>query len=905
MKTASYVGTLVFWNLSAVAILLLLLLRVPVVAQSVVTGEISGTVADPNGAVVTGAAVALTARLTGVTLSTVTNSAGLYFFPLVKPGSYSLSVTQPGFSNAKQNVEVVLGQTTSVNLKLTLGNVAETIQVSAESGLTQTEDANVTTTVPDRQIENLPSPGRDLTNFAQTAPGILMNTSSGGGYGNFSAFGLPASSNLFSINGADYNTSGASNLLLGSNEIQEMSVVTIGYTGQYGRHAGAQVSYSTTSGTNLLHGDASYFWTGRALDANDWFNNFNGTPRPFQNNNQWTASLGGPIKKKKLFFFVNTEGLRYVFGTSQQIFLPAPLFQSELLARVPTAAVPFYNKMFNLYNAAPGVKRAALSPESCGSYSPVAPAIGTSCLTTYRDSSTNGNREWLLSARVDLSLRQNDTLFLRWKMDRGYQPTYTDPVTSVFNIGSNQPITEGQLNYTHTFSPTFVNSVVFSVVHTSFIFLSPNLSKALTLFPYILRSTDSSLTPLGPGSGSFATFPQGGEGPGFQLIDDASWAVGHHTLKSGLNLIWARNTDYVPGTQPFPAVSTSLADFAVGLGDLVNQNFAVAPRQHGSWYALGVYGQDQWAVSPKLKLTLTFRGDYNPVGVCRERCASFTNQPFNSPTFSHSAEVPYNQMMVSSKHVLRGSELIVLQPRFGFAFSPWAGSTLIRGGVGLFMDTQGLGSYFNINFPSVNRFYVPGPFALAPEMAGSAASSVAACNTAFTSNFHSGGTVNSYLNAHPSCGLPSLFDVNQKFKSPKYLEWNLELQHSIGTSTSLSLNYVGNYGYDEVSFLSAANGFGFASLPASPPDVRVAFVGQFANGAHSNYNGLTASLNQHMWKGFEGAAELDVEPLHRRRIKRRLAVQPDQQRLGSIRSRVSAMFKSCFLRLRCTNKFDR
>ncbi len=112
------------------------------------------------------------------------------------------------------------------------------------------------------------------------------------------------------------NNSGATNLTLGKNDVQEATVVTNAYSGQYGQQAGAQVSYVTKSGTNQFHGNAEYWWTGRAMDANDYFNNLSGTPRPFANNNQWAASLGGPIKKDKLFFFVDTEGIRYIVPSS-------------------------------------------------------------------------------------------------------------------------------------------------------------------------------------------------------------------------------------------------------------------------------------------------------------------------------------------------------------------------------------------------------------------------------------------------------------------------------------------------------------------------------------------------------------------------------------------------------------
>ena len=157
------------------------------------------------------------------------------------------------------------------------------------------------------------------------------------------------------------NNSGATNLTLGKNDVQEATVVTNAYSGQYGQQAGAQVSYVTKSGTNQFHGNAEYWWTGRAMDANDYFNNLNGTPRPFANNNEWAASLGGPIKKDKLFFFADTEGIRYIVPSSHhRVFSDRRIRQrnsgepgddqSGLACRCTT-------KMFNLYESAPGYNR--------------------------------------------------------------------------------------------------------------------------------------------------------------------------------------------------------------------------------------------------------------------------------------------------------------------------------------------------------------------------------------------------------------------------------------------------------------------------------------------------------------------------------------------------------------------
>ncbi len=244
-------------------------------AQSIVTGGVSGTVSDSSGGVVVGAQLTLKNTSTGETFTAASSGSGDYTFALLKPGSYTLSVAKDGFQMLTRNVTVQLGTTVNANVTLTIGSSTTTVEVSGELAQLQTENANISTNFETRQIQEIPNPGGDVTYVAQTAPGVTMNSSAGGGFGNFSTFGLPGTSNLFTLNGNDYNdpflnlnNSGSSNLLLGGNELQEVSVVNNGYTGQYGRQAGSQIDYSTKSGTNSWHGNAVYDWTGRALNAN-------------------------------------------------------------------------------------------------------------------------------------------------------------------------------------------------------------------------------------------------------------------------------------------------------------------------------------------------------------------------------------------------------------------------------------------------------------------------------------------------------------------------------------------------------------------------------------------------------------------------------------------------------------
>ncbi len=310
-------------------------------AQSATTGEISGTVADPSGAVLPNVAVTLKSIDKGFSQSANTNDQGAYRFSLLAPGNYSVSATAPSFKTTTVTQPVSVGAVAITNIKMELGTTGITVEVSGEAPLLQADSSEISTTMNELAVKSLPNPGNDLSFIAQTAPGSVMNTESG--YGNFSSFGISATSNLFTMNGMydndpflNLNNSGATNLLLGNNEIQEASVTSNGYSGQFGGFAGATVNYVTKSGSNQFHGNAAYWWNGAAMNANDWFHNNTVpvTPKTFDNANQWAASFGGPIKKDKAFFFANYEGLRVLVPVTQTVTLPSPQFQAATLAKL-------------------------------------------------------------------------------------------------------------------------------------------------------------------------------------------------------------------------------------------------------------------------------------------------------------------------------------------------------------------------------------------------------------------------------------------------------------------------------------------------------------------------------------------------------------------------------------------
>jgi Carboxypeptidase regulatory-like domain/TonB-dependent Receptor Plug Domain len=877
-------------------IALALLLGAPAAwSQSIVTGGIAGVVTDPTGAVVSGAKLTLKSLGTGETYAGTSSSGGEFVFALLKPGDYSLSVTKEGFKTLTRNMTVSLGTTVNANVALEIGSSSMTVEVSAEGGAQlQTENANISSNFETKEIQEIPNPGGDITYVAQTAPGVTMQSSAGGGYGNFSTFGLPGTANLFTLNGSDYNcpflnlnNSGSSNLLLGGNELQEVSVVNNAYTGQYGRQAGSQIDYSTKSGTNSFHGNLVYNWTGRFLNANDPLLLASGaTTRPFENNNQWAASFGGPVIKDKLFFFINNEGIRYIFGSVKPVNTPTPAFENYVLNNLPSVVpagqlsqtVAFYQNAFKLWNAAPNISSAVPNAGSCSANG--LPATGLlsadQCTQSWTDSSSSGNHEYLISARIDLALNDSNKLFGRMKFDRGVQPTYTDPINSAFDTFSIQPQNEGQVNYTHIFSPTVVNNFIGSVLWYQALFGAVNSSSpALSLIPGNLAFVDGSLSNLGFGSGQggFASgfeFPQGRSVTQWGLVDDLSITRGNHSFKMGVN--WRRDdiSDYTASeVSVYPAVQTTLAEFANDQTFSTVYNFAKSSVQPVAFYSFGLYFQDEWRATSKLKLTMTLRADRNSGGVCQHACAGLPAQVF--PDLQKGADIPYDQSYLTGHNtIIPGVEAVAFQPRFGLAYSVNS-KTVLRGGVGLFSDLYPgtILSAIDTNFPQVNLWNVPGgnlawdlqsPSNTAFPTSGVA--TVQQCNSAFTSNYYNGGNLNTFL-ATPGLAAgcattPAVNDVSRSLKNPKYIEWNVELQRQLTPNTLFSINYVGNKGYDELYFDDYGNAFagpgqfGYGLLPVTAPDPRVGRVNYLQSGAISNYNGVTVSLQENFWKGMSG-----------------------------------------------------
>jgi hypothetical protein len=876
---------------------LALLAAASLTAQTMTTGEVTGMVLDPSGAAVTTATVLLKSVDTGESRTSPSNASGLYRFTFVRPGNYEISGTSADLKSDIGRLVAAVGQVQVVDLRFKLEAAKEVVMVTGTAPLLNTDNASATYTVSTRELELLPLPGADLVGVAYSMPGVVINNrpSSTLGGGNFASQGVGGTSNLFTLNGVDIvdpysnlNNSGPSGLLLGANEVQEASVVQNAYEGQYGRQAGAEVNYVSKYGTNTYHGNMVYNWGGTVLNSNDFVNNSSGTPRPHAVANQYAASFGGRVIRDKLFFFADTEGWRRALPASASVVaIPSPALQRYSLKAIQAAQVPLYQKMFDLYNAAPGHERAVpvtnggspLQDGSmrlgCGSLTGTPTGTGgvfgrdVSCAQAWGTNVPSQASEWLLATRADYNLNARHGLFFRFKTDHGSLPFNVSVINPAFSGLSVQPDYEGQLNYTYVITPRLVNNFIGSVNYNDYVFGFADLAAALKLFPFRINIMNGGangyfgLTPMGAG----AAFPQGRRNGQLQIVDDISYNAGRHSLKAGANYRYNREADlaysqfaYIGRFNLF-----GLDEFAAGAlnGGDYKQAFSVNPVLHLRLYNLGVYVQDQWAINPHLKLSAALRFDRNGNPYCLDLCFARLSSPF--PELSKGLTIPYNQSIQAGlPHAFYLAEPIVPQPRFSVVYNPsWSKATVLRGGIGLFSDL------YPALFAGTMAGNPPNVFTAGIRTGlvntsgtGSAPAIAAASANAFQSQYAQGATLSQLQQAvlPAPFGAPPYYSIPSTVRSPKYLEWSFEIQQQLGGRNVLTVRYSGHYGYDifltnpnvNASANPALYPKGFGGLPGAPPDPRFNVVQQLTNNGYSNYDGLITTFRRAFSHGFQG-----------------------------------------------------
>src|SRR6516225_4065831 len=304
---------------------LLFVLASPSRAQ-VDSGSILGTVYDQSGAVIPGAKVTLTSEGTGVSLTTTTNAEGVYKFSPVKIGTYRIDVANAGFASATaKGVIVNIGADVVQNFTLTAGNVTQSVEVTAQAPLLESQSSSVGQVVDTKTVNSLPLNGRNFTFLAQIAAGVntpQADTRGNAASGAFSSNGLRPAQNNYLLDGID-NNSDTVDFLNGTNyvvlppvdAVQEFKVETSNFSAEFGRSGAAVLNATIKSGTNEFHGSLWEFFRNDVLDAADFFENANNINKGELRQNQFGGTFGGPIKKNKIFFFMDYQGLRRVQGT--------------------------------------------------------------------------------------------------------------------------------------------------------------------------------------------------------------------------------------------------------------------------------------------------------------------------------------------------------------------------------------------------------------------------------------------------------------------------------------------------------------------------------------------------------------------------------------------------------------
>jgi Carboxypeptidase regulatory-like domain len=881
-------------------------LAVSAPAQSVTAGDINGTVTDSTGALVPNATITVTNPATGESKTAASNSAGTYRVPLLPPGTYTVTATATGFSTISTTITVAAGSVTTDNLKLSVGQNSTTVEVSAAPEIINTTNGDLTTVFTADQVQSLPNPGNDLTFVAQTAPGSVMNTgTAAGGYGNFSSFGISGLSNMFTLDGGyendpflNLNNTGASNLTLGNNEVDTVTVVSPAFSSQFGGLGGAQVNEITASGTNRFHGNLSYYWDGRAMNANDWFNKqnqvFNGEKNQpvFVNANQWGASIGGPIFRDKLFFFVNTEGIRAVTPATGQVWVPSQALQDCALGadgpnctRLNAAAVanctnnpnstcvglgvgdvgdgipftaapasqqPLLKTIFNTYNNSPLRPKTGVTPDP-----------NDVSADTYFANNAAKLSEWLLTARVDYKIGAKDNFYIHYKQDHGTQPTYTDLISPLFTTASIQPAWEGQMNETHTFSPNIVNQLVLTGNYYSAPFENSNNFTPVAPSTIIFESGDLGNTNYG---GINFDFPQGRRVAGYQIIDDLSYTKGRHSMHFGYNFRRDNITDIQGVLTISPEDLTSTEGFASGVIDFEHaQRFPLKPTYPVAVYNEGFYVEDSFKFRPNLTLTAGLRFERNSNPTCLNNCMQVLAFPTNAlPTGTN---VPYNAafpggyIQANRHQAFTGYQSIAVMPRLGINWQPFAnGKTVVRAGFGMFSDTfPGLiADDLLSNAP--NNFHAavfgntlgggPVDLPLTPSTPGSGFAVATASSNAFQTSFKNGGTFATTTAAVAAAGgkysAPTFTTVAPFVKYPTYEEYSFAIERQLDSKTSVSITYAGNHGYHEpvidgsrnlTSSKAGVPGF-FPTVASVKSITSFASINNVYSGASSNFNGV-------------------------------------------------------------------
>ena len=774
----------------------------PAVAQEV-TAAINGVVTDPSGAAVAGAKVTAKDLDRGSVFPTQTDGSGFYNLPRLPVGRYEVRVQQAGFQAAvKPSVTLVLNQNAKIDFGLKVGDVNQTVEVTTEAPILETQNTQLGTVLDAKTNAQLPLATRNYVQLTLLAPGtVTTNPSSFTGAQSSFSGGRPLvngnreQTNNFLLDGMDNNqiSENAVGYTPSVDAIQEFNMITQNASAEFGNFMGGIVSVSIKGGANAFHGDAFEFFRNDKLNANNWANNFNGLPRPLLRWNEFGASLGGRIIKDKLFFFVDYQGSRFDQpGTSSGFSVLTTAERAGDFSRLLSLPTPV--QLYNPRTKAPIPNNnlaaaGLLSPQAVAIVnSPLYPQPTSNSLTNNvfntTHTQTNQNQG---DARVDWNASDRDHLFARYSQAHIENPT-TNSIPLLYNSNNIYPIYNGVLDYTRSFSPSLVNELRAGVNYSPIVTgtLSGN---GITAASVGIPDVPSDILPSFGFTGGYAS----GFGNSYvlqsfadtviQAEDTAIITRGTHTMHVGFQAFRDRINTYYSGNAGIAgqfnfngqytqspvkgSVASPEADFLVGLPDNVQRGIT-----EGDWgqrsTTYGAFFQDDWRVTPNLTLNLGVRWELHTPWVEEYNRQSNFNEITGALELAGqngNSQALYNQY----------NGITNFQPRIGFAYSPGR-NTVFRGAwtISNFLEGTGTNLRLTLNPPfgsEHNVNYLPNQ---APSTLAQGYSIFGVDNP---TNINYAGT--------------SLRIWDPNFRPAVSDQWNFSLQHQFGNSLTAQVSYVG------------------------------------------------------------------------------------------------------------------